>query len=734
MKTIEIISQDVFDKIRSRFSNLEMGDETGAITMDPREARFFDFDFAIEENNLGRVSISINELGTLKVFYGQSLLENSDSNYKEYWYDFLREMRNFAMRRLLRFDTRDITKSNLNKDDFQYLAAKGPKDDTNMNESKFQGGKKTSVRQLQKTKLIAKHHKSIEDESFGARSRANNIKALYIENEEGERFKYPFIHVAGAKAMQMHCAHGGKPYDDKGKAIVGMSEQIAQLSAFKRHMGGHDGMNQEVNNISERANAKLESLRSQVTSLGKQQNYQEWSECWQPVSTMQGMAEMDQATMEDYKSKFTVNSFKEDLAQYFPLIHSIMQETGELDLEEYVGEATAPWETDDEAEEREKTNKKPKDTKGKDGSEHGGHSRAKHLAKQAIPKKEGFEQFENWADRVEEGYLEPDTIMALKDLLDSGDLNVVGVDATPSIEALQGIGVIKDENDDLPQALVALARTNPDSDPTDTILGWLAKDDPEAAAELGYQPPEGEEPAAPQDQEEPIEEPANADLDPEGSEEKNKEPTVRDLAEWLMGHYNKDYKEEGFNSPWRKGPTELETMANKEFGEGYGHIVGRMVSDMDDTPLNKVTRKHEIRNKEMEEEQNGIYGPIHGDGAEKPSGGGKMGWAEEGAPPPDFKSRAAAAFADLENPSGSASSELDSMGSSDAAMSAKNQAALAAGKGTKIRDMNPLDRDQYLKNTNRQLNPTTNKIEPIATNEAVDQDFDRIRQLAGLAK
>lgn len=628
MKTIEIISQDVFDKIRSRFSNLEMGDESGAITMDPREARFFDFDFAIEENNLGRVSISINELGTLKVFYGQSLLENSDSDYKEYWYDFLREMRNFAMRRLLRFDTRDITKSNLNKDDFQYLAAKGPKDETNMNESKFQGGKKTSVRQLQKTKLIAKHHKNIEDESFGARSRANNIKALYIENEEGERFKYPFIHVAGAKAMQMHCAHGGKPYDDKGKTIVGMSEQVAQLSAFKRHMGGHDGLNQEVNNIAERAGAKLESLRAQINALGKQHHYQEWSEGWQPVSTMQGMAEMDQATMEDYKNKFTVSSFKEDLAQYFPLIHSIMQEAGELDLEEYVGEATAPWETDDEAEEREKGDKKPKDAKGKDGSEHGGHSRAKHLAKQAIPKKEGFEQFENWADRVEEGYLEPDTIMALKDLLDSGDLDVVGLDATPSIEALQGIGVIKDDGDDLPQALVALARTNPDSDPTDTILGWLAKDDPEAAAELGYQPPEGEEPAAPQDQEEPIEEPANADFDPDGGEEKKKEPTVRDLAEWLMGHYNRDYKEEGFASPWRKGPTELEIMANKEFGEGYGHIVGRMVSDMDDTPLNKVTRKHEIRNKEMEEEQNGIFGPMHGDGAEKPSGGGKMGWAE----------------------------------------------------------------------------------------------------------
>jgi len=49
-------------------------------------------------------------------------------------------------------------------------------------------------------------------------------------------------------------------------------------------------------------------------------------------------------------------------------------------------EAALPWEDDDEAEKREKEDKENKDTKGKDGAEHGGHSRAKHLAKQAIPK------------------------------------------------------------------------------------------------------------------------------------------------------------------------------------------------------------------------------------------------------------------------------------------------------------------------------------------------------------
>ena len=61
MKPIQIIANDVFDKIRSRFENLEMGDETGAVTIDPAMARFFDFDFIYENVNLGRISISLND-------------------------------------------------------------------------------------------------------------------------------------------------------------------------------------------------------------------------------------------------------------------------------------------------------------------------------------------------------------------------------------------------------------------------------------------------------------------------------------------------------------------------------------------------------------------------------------------------------------------------------------------------------------------------------------------------
>ena len=38
-------SQDLFNKIRSQFSNIRLGDADGAATADPQDAVFFEFEF-----------------------------------------------------------------------------------------------------------------------------------------------------------------------------------------------------------------------------------------------------------------------------------------------------------------------------------------------------------------------------------------------------------------------------------------------------------------------------------------------------------------------------------------------------------------------------------------------------------------------------------------------------------------------------------------------------------------
>ena len=333
MKPIEIISNDLFDKVRSRFTNLHMGDENGAVTADPTEARFFDFDFAVEGNTLGRVSISINETGNLKIYYSQGITENADSITQSMWYDFLREMRFFAKRRLLRFDTRDITKGNLDKTDFQYLAQNGNKD-PNMNESAMTGSKMSSYRQLEDTKLIIRHSAEVDESKPGARSR--KIKNIFIQNAEGERFKFPFVYLPGARAMQRHVANGGYPHDDAGKHIVKTCEEILQLSDFGRKVK-HSTLNDNAHGIAERAGQKLKSLRHHMECMGKQNYYESWRETYAPKED--GLTELDDATMESYKDTFTQNKFDEALADVFPLLHAIMQEAGTVDLEDYVSES-----------------------------------------------------------------------------------------------------------------------------------------------------------------------------------------------------------------------------------------------------------------------------------------------------------------------------------------------------------------------------------------------------------
>src|SRR5210317_2389748 len=107
------IATDLFYKIRSRFTGLKLGESTGNITINPENARFFDFDYTEGDKNIGHVSISIAEPNSMKVYFSNGITEGMDSEQKNNWYNFLRELRMFAKRRLLAFDTRDIAKDNL---------------------------------------------------------------------------------------------------------------------------------------------------------------------------------------------------------------------------------------------------------------------------------------------------------------------------------------------------------------------------------------------------------------------------------------------------------------------------------------------------------------------------------------------------------------------------------------------------------------------------------------------
>ena len=326
-------SNDLFNKIRSQFSNIEIGDESGQPTADASKAVFFDFEFKEDADTFGRVSVSLADGESMKVFYNRNLVDKIDEDSKSEWYDFLKELKDFAVEHQLRFDVRDITKSNITKQDYKNLADTNETVNTDemseelaritklagVNEG-LTGSARRSYENLDKTKLIIRHTGSVDETVPGARSR--QIQSLYIENEDGERFKYPMTHLAGARAMTRHVANGGRPHDEFGQHIVSTSEDIAKLNSFARYVSNKDQLNDNAGDIIEQTKLKLENLRSYVKNLSKQSHYEESMKNFKPSEAVV----LDDETANSYKDKFTLKNLDGRVEEALPLIHKIMSE------------------------------------------------------------------------------------------------------------------------------------------------------------------------------------------------------------------------------------------------------------------------------------------------------------------------------------------------------------------------------------------------------------------------
>ena len=234
MKNLDNIADELFNKVRGRFPNVTIGDEEGKVTNVPEDARFFDFEYKESQRALGKVSISIDDT-SLSVMYSNDFVANEDAMTRDNWYNFLKELRVFSKKRMLNFDTRNITKSNLDRRDYNFLASNRTEEEQ-MTESTMYGTDKTSFQKFGNAKLSIKHSTPISVEE-NSRARSQKIGKIYIENAEGEKFKYPYKHLSGARAMATHVAEGGYPYDDFGKHIVSMSEELNKLRKFKTYMG-----------------------------------------------------------------------------------------------------------------------------------------------------------------------------------------------------------------------------------------------------------------------------------------------------------------------------------------------------------------------------------------------------------------------------------------------------------------------------------------------------------------
>ena len=315
---LSIIAKDLFNKIRGQFPSVQLGDSQGTITKKPEEARFFDFDFNSGGNTLGKVSISISEEEGLVVLHNKDFTEGTDEAVKNDWYSFLKEMGQFAKARVLGFDTRDITKSNLEKRDYEFLGKE--KEVEPVSESNLYGTTKTSFQSVGEARLVIKHSAPVDQTVAGGRS--HKIESIFIESSAGERFKYPIKHLNGARAMARHVSEGGNPFDSFGKHIIGLSEELSKLRSFKTYINRSNVMAEGLKEYQSIVDERIDTIKNECQKLQRATAYKETFENFKE-STLE---EVPEDIKKNWIDELTIKTFKEELQDVFPYIYKLVTE------------------------------------------------------------------------------------------------------------------------------------------------------------------------------------------------------------------------------------------------------------------------------------------------------------------------------------------------------------------------------------------------------------------------
>jgi hypothetical protein len=358
---LDTIALDLYGKIQTRFTNVKMGDENAGVLSkrsDIPQARFFEFEYQDEGRSLGTVAITLDEDDGMIV----QLTGDIASKHHEGAFKFIRGLRSFAKDRLINFDVQNIAKDQLDKRDYEFQSKPKEEPMEPMMESKMYGTARISYQDLGEAKLIVKHSQPVNLDV--AAGRTMHIESIYVENSEGERFKYPVKHLNGARALAEHLKHGGYPWDSIGKHITGLSEELAQLRKFKGYVGRNAALSEAMGDITGKVMERIEAVKKEVHSLQRPAYYQQFAESFEDHEDQM----IPENIMSDWIDRLTIRTFNEELKTAFPYIFKLVSET-DIPVKELTADDLLDEVFDGDKEEG-TTHKGGKVTKTKNGVKH----------------------------------------------------------------------------------------------------------------------------------------------------------------------------------------------------------------------------------------------------------------------------------------------------------------------------------------------------------------------------
>jgi hypothetical protein len=452
MRELDKVAEALFEKIRSRFEGVTIGDENAKTTQDPENARFINFQYITKSGeNLGNITVSLIDENSIKVYYSKNITDGMPESETQEWFDFLRGIRMFAKRNMMDFDTRDITKQALDIKDIKQQSKSDSaytSNEVTIGESRMYGTRRSSYDRMGETRIIVRHSAPVDEEKRGCRTR--NIESIYVETSEGERFKLPFTNLTGARAIGQHIAQGGNMLDERAGHIIDLVKEMAALRTFVSATRNQVFEDDVTPVMIEAAKRRYQNVRKGLKSMRGPRGYGFY---W-AGSGMDSSGDAGGIGEDEIKDRLTRRVFDERLEEALPYVRRAYSQ--------YLDSQNTPM----------------------------------------------GREFESWADDMVEGtWAQPDDaekINALKELMTKPLL--LGADAADATGALYDI--IGD--DDLFDELESLAKQDAQADARPVVQAWLEQNMPEVAQQVV---PALEQPEQPEQQPVPAQPTESVDPD-----------------------------------------------------------------------------------------------------------------------------------------------------------------------------------------------------------------------------
>jgi hypothetical protein len=265
---LDALAKEMFEILKGSGRTLSLYDNHGNKVYEPTEARSM---FAEPD----KLMLAINDNGADSAV---ELNLSQDPDLARMG-KIINTLRTVSTRYNMLFNVREYGRQ-LSPKDFAYKAERMEEGYRIISEAMW-GSTKTSYQRIGSAKLIVRHSAPVQ-EVIGARGR--NIHNLFVETATGERFRFPVIHLRGARAFAQHIAQGGTPHDGISEHIVGLSKEFHRLAEVSKHIHHNrnqlDESAQEVrNNIRER----LVDIKYTLGKIGRPRGYQAFVETYDPL-------------------------------------------------------------------------------------------------------------------------------------------------------------------------------------------------------------------------------------------------------------------------------------------------------------------------------------------------------------------------------------------------------------------------------------------------------------------